>query len=54
MFDFDTGDKPTSKCYVTHGTLPGYIDANQPPIKKQPFSTILSQRFTHTVPDFTV
>ncbi|KAL8643591.1 MAG: hypothetical protein Q9210_007621, partial [Variospora velana] len=42
-------DAPTSKFYVSQGQLPKKIDAEQPPSKRQPFSTILRQAFTHSV-----
>jgi len=49
MFEFGVDDQPASKCYVTHGSLPTYIDPRQPPTKKKPFSTILDHTFAHTV-----
>lgn len=49
MFDFGVNDQPSAKCYVTHGSLPSYIDPAQPPTKKKPFSTILGHTFAHTV-----
>lgn len=42
-------DRPKSKLYVSTHTLPFYIDAQQPPNKKAPFSNILSQEFNHSV-----
>ncbi|OCK74639.1 hypothetical protein K432DRAFT_310335 [Lepidopterella palustris CBS 459.81] len=48
MFDFSKQDGPSSKCYFTHSILPNYIDPAQPSTKKKPFSTFLSQPFTHT------
>ena len=49
MFGFGKDDAVASKCYFTHGTLPKYIDPEQPPASKKPFSTIMGQAFTHTV-----
>lgn len=49
MFDFGKDDGIASKCYLTHATLPKYVDQRQPPTSKKPFSTILGQAFTHTV-----
>ncbi|KAA6406916.1 MAG: hypothetical protein FRX48_09214 [Lasallia pustulata] len=49
MFDFGKEDGVASSCYFTHGTLPKYIDPEQPPASKKPFSTIMGQSFTHTV-----
>ncbi|KAL4862705.1 hypothetical protein BDV12DRAFT_39363 [Aspergillus spectabilis] len=37
------------KCYTTVGQLPPFIDPKQPPLKKAPFSAILSQPFVHSV-----
>lgn len=41
--------QPDSKCFVTQGSLPPYVDQKQPPTSKKPFSIILNQTFTHTV-----
>ncbi|MCJ1240112.1 hypothetical protein MMC14_008112 [Varicellaria rhodocarpa] len=49
MFSFKGQKESPSKCYVTHANLPKYIDSEQPPIKRKPFSTILNQAFNHTV-----
>ncbi|MCJ1223615.1 hypothetical protein MMC12_000258 [Toensbergia leucococca] len=49
MFNFQSDDLPKSKCYLSHGTLPQFIDPSQPPSKKKPFATVLSQSFTHTL-----
>jgi len=38
-----------SKAVVSIGRLPRLIDPQQPPSKKQPFSAIMNQPFTHTV-----
>ncbi|KAL8966908.1 MAG: hypothetical protein Q9197_005724 [Variospora fuerteventurae] len=49
MYDALAGDAPTSKFYVSQGQLPKKIDVEQRPSKKQPFSTILRQAFTHSI-----
>ncbi|CAF9909444.1 hypothetical protein IMSHALPRED_008363 [Imshaugia aleurites] len=49
MFSFLDPKSPASKAYVSHGTLPPYVDPEQPPSKKKPFSTISSLSFIHTV-----
>ena len=49
MYNSLKSKSTASKSYVSHGTLPQYIDPEQPPSKKNPFSTILNQSFTHTV-----
>lgn len=48
-FNFARNELSVSKCYVSHGCLPQFIDPKQLPSKKKPFSTILNQHFTHTV-----
>ncbi|KAF2085204.1 hypothetical protein K490DRAFT_3369, partial [Saccharata proteae CBS 121410] len=47
MFNFSKDESPPPKCFFTHTVLPGYVDQKQPPLKKKPFSTILSQPFSH-------
>lgn len=42
-------DGPKPKCYFTHATLPTYIDNANPPAKKEPFKSTLSQQYNHTV-----
>ena len=49
MFNSSEKDLPSSKCYVTHGSLPLFVDPKHPPIKRKPFSTILNQPFNHKV-----
>jgi hypothetical protein len=49
MFNISGEDAPNSKFYVSHGTLPHYVDPRQPPSKKKPFATVLNQPFNHTV-----
>lgn len=48
-FSFARNEPSASKCYVSHGYLPQFIDPKQLPSKKKPFSAILNQHFTHTV-----
>ncbi|CAD6587543.1 MAG: hypothetical protein ASARMPREDX12_002930 [Alectoria sarmentosa] len=49
MFSFLDSKTPASMAYVSQSTLPPYVDPQQPPSKRKPFSTILNQPFTHTV-----
>ncbi|OCL01504.1 hypothetical protein AOQ84DRAFT_306556 [Glonium stellatum] len=49
MFDFSRHETLSSKCYFTHSVLPNYAERDQPPTKKKPFSTFLSQPFAHTL-----
>jgi ribonuclease P/MRP protein subunit RPP40 len=49
MFKFASGcEKAVSKCYVTHGTM-GHLDPKQPPVKRKPFSSILTHPYVHRV-----
>ena len=52
MLGIGEDGRPSAKCYVTCGALQGYINPEQPPTKKQPYSTIRSSRFNHTVRPF--
>ena len=54
MFSFESQKEPSSKCYITHANLPKYIDSEQPPLKRKPFSAITNQAFNHTVHDTTI
>ncbi|KAF2472228.1 uncharacterized protein BDR25DRAFT_284800 [Lindgomyces ingoldianus] len=49
MFDIQKDDGPNPKTYFTHSLLPGYIDPQNLPTKKKPFSTFNAQRFSHTL-----
>lgn len=49
MFSSLSKEVSTSKCYLSRGALPQYINPNQLPSSKRPFATILNQDFTHTV-----
>lgn len=42
-------DTPPAKCFFSHGTLPNYVDTAQPPTRRKPFTTIVDQRWSHTV-----
>ncbi|EME50377.1 hypothetical protein DOTSEDRAFT_118599 [Dothistroma septosporum NZE10] len=46
-FNRDTGPKP--KCLVTTTKLSNFLNHEQPPTKKRPFSTVLGQEFVHTL-----
>ncbi|KAI9735137.1 MAG: hypothetical protein M1834_001725 [Cirrosporium novae-zelandiae] len=48
MFQFNKSDTSSSKCFLTTGSFPAYVDHKQPPTKKKPFSTILSQPCSHS------
>ncbi|KAF2171285.1 hypothetical protein M409DRAFT_63630 [Zasmidium cellare ATCC 36951] len=43
----DNGPKP--RCLVTNAKLSNFLNHEQPPTKKRPFSTILNQTYTHTL-----
>lgn len=49
MFSSLSKEVSTSKCYLSRGALPQFIDPKQLPSSKRPFSTFLNQHFTHTV-----
>lgn len=51
MFGSSRSQMSPSKAFVSIGRLPRLIDPQQPPSKKQPFSAIMNQPFTHTVDD---
>lgn len=53
MFSSLSKEVSTSKCYLSRGALPQYVDLKQLPSSKRPFATILNQHFTHTVPTIT-
>ncbi len=42
-------DLPPSKCHFTYGRIPPFVDESQPPTKRKPFSSILAQKWSHTV-----
>ncbi|KAF2032578.1 hypothetical protein EK21DRAFT_109962 [Setomelanomma holmii] len=44
-----TDDVPDTKVYFTHSILPSYIDPQNVSTKKQPFTAINKQPFTHTL-----
>ena len=43
----NSGPKP--KCFFTNTTLPRFVNHEQPPTKKKPFSTILKHPYGHVV-----
>jgi ribonuclease P/MRP protein subunit RPP40 len=50
MLDIHRTDSvPDTKVYFTHSILPSYIDPQNVSTKKQPFTTINKQHFSHTV-----
>ncbi|KAF2198656.1 hypothetical protein GQ43DRAFT_443139, partial [Delitschia confertaspora ATCC 74209] len=49
MFDFTNPSTPSPKCYFTHSLLSSYVDPTHLPNKKQPFSTISKQPFSHNL-----
>ncbi|KAF7505740.1 hypothetical protein GJ744_000506 [Endocarpon pusillum] len=51
MLDFlgEKNARPESKIFTTLGTLPGYIDRNQPPTKKLPWRAINDVSFVKSV-----
>lgn len=51
MLDFlgEKNGRPESKIFTTLGTLPGYIDRNQPPTKKLPWRAINDVSFVKSV-----
>ncbi|KJX96992.1 ribonuclease p protein subunit [Zymoseptoria brevis] len=48
MFNLSPTSGPKPKCILTTTKLPNFLDHEQPPTKKRPFSTLLTQNFTHT------
>ncbi|KAK2801116.1 hypothetical protein FQN50_007843 [Emmonsiellopsis sp. PD_5] len=48
MFEIDDPDVQKEKCYTTIGKLPPFVDPQQPPSKKSPFSTISKHPFVHS------
>lgn len=49
MFDFHDANINKEKCYTTIGELPTFVDPEQPPTKKQPFSAVANHPFVHSV-----
>lgn len=49
MYEIDDPDLRKEKCYTTIGKLPPFVDPQQPPIKKSPFSSISKHSFVHSV-----
>jgi ribonuclease P/MRP protein subunit RPP40 len=49
IFDFASNDAVDPKMHVSHGLLPPYIDAGQPPTKRSPWCQIQKISFIHTL-----
>ena len=49
MLNLNNNGGPRPKCYFTSSTLPGFINHEQPSVKKRPFCTIQQQTFSHSV-----
>lgn len=49
MLQFGQNDGPGPKCYFTSSTLPAFVDRQQIPKKKRPFSMIAEGKSVHTV-----
>lgn len=52
MVYLGTRDGPDPKCYFTSSVLSNFVNHEQIPTKKKPFSTISTQPFSHTVVAF--
>jgi ribonuclease P/MRP protein subunit RPP40 len=48
MLDFPDDQRNEQKCEVTHGVM-GHLDPQQPPVKRKPFSSILTHPFLQKV-----
>ncbi|OJD12212.1 hypothetical protein AJ78_07153 [Emergomyces pasteurianus Ep9510] len=48
MYEIDDPDLRKEKCYTTIGKLPAFVDPQQPPIKKSPFSSFSKHPFVHS------
>ncbi|PGH01722.1 ribonuclease P/MRP protein subunit RPP40 [Blastomyces parvus] len=48
MYEIDDPGLQKEKCYTTIGKLPPFVDPQQPPIKKSPFSSIAKHSFVHS------
>jgi len=49
VFDIGQREGSSPKCYFTHTTLTSHIDGANPPLKKEPFRTILGQPYSHQI-----
>ena len=49
VLDIGQQEGPKPKCHFTHATSPSHVDNAHPPTKKEPFRTVLSQPYSHTV-----
>lgn len=48
MLDLNTSESSKPRCLVSSTKLAGFLNHEQPPSKKRPFSTILNHTFNHT------
>ncbi|OAX84970.1 hypothetical protein ACJ72_00650 [Emergomyces africanus] len=48
MYEIDDPDLRKEKCYTTIGKLPAFVDPQQPPLKKSPFSSFSKHPFVHS------
>jgi ribonuclease P/MRP protein subunit RPP40 len=46
--NLDVGQREAPKCYFTHTTL-SHVDGANPPVKKEPFRTILDQPYSDQI-----
>lgn len=49
MLNIGKESESKAKCFFAHTLLPQFIDDNQPPTKRKPFSTFYAQPFNHSV-----
>ncbi|KAK4506568.1 hypothetical protein PRZ48_000300 [Zasmidium cellare] len=49
MIDLVKDNGPRPRCLVTNAKLSNFLNHEQPPTKKRPFSTILGQTYTHSL-----
>lgn len=49
MYPLLKSDKPVAKAFYHHSTLPNYIDQEQPPVKRKPFSTLRGIKWAQCV-----
>ncbi|KAL9080053.1 MAG: hypothetical protein Q9157_001137 [Trypethelium eluteriae] len=49
MLNFTKEAPLSAKCAFVHSSLPAFVDENQPPSKRKPFSTFASQTHNYTI-----
>nr|POE71356.1 hypothetical protein CFP56_62451 [Quercus suber] len=49
MLDFNKHPGPVPKCFFTVASSPNFLNPNEPPTKKKPFTTVSNQKFSHEV-----